>query len=95
VGMHVMVMGSDGVFPPSSIEVWGGLEKNKLMLMGKSNPVQPGKKEKQSLKLIYNQLRPSKVSYLKIVARPLQQFPAWHKEKGKEPLLLVDEIVLN
>jgi uncharacterized membrane protein len=95
VGLHVMMMGSDGIFPPASIEVWGGMHNDKLMLMGKSKPAQPGKKDKDGLKLIENHLAPGKISYLKIVARPLQQFPPWHKEKGKEPLLLVDEILLN
>jgi hypothetical protein len=95
VGLHVMVMPKAEVFPPSSIEVWGGDAMNNLKLMGMLRPSQPGKKDKDSLVLLESILKPSKVSYLKIVAKPLSTFPPWIKTKNKHPWLMVDEILLN
>jgi hypothetical protein len=95
VGLHVMVMSRAEVFPPSSIEVWGGEKMDNLKLMGMIKPSQPGKKDKDSLVLLESNLKPAKVSYLKIVAKPIPKFPYWVKTKDKFPWILVDEIMLN
>jgi uncharacterized membrane protein len=95
VGLHVLMMPKAEVFPPASIEVWGGDVMNNLKLIGMVRPSQPGKKDKDSLVLIESTLKPSKVSYLKIVAKPLSTFPSWIKTKNKNPWLFVDEIFLN
>jgi hypothetical protein len=94
IGIHVMVMGYAGIFPPASVEIWGGNEKTQMKLLGKNTPVQPGKKDTESLMLIHQQLTPSNIQFLKIVAKPLAQYPSWYKSKEK-PLMLVDEILLN
>ena len=94
VGMHIMVDGYSGIFPPASLEVWGGTEKTSMKLLGQLIPPQPGKKDKESLVLIQKPISPSTVQYLKIVAKPLAKIPALYKLKD-HPLLLVDEILLN
>ena len=94
VGMHVMVLPNAEVFPPSSIEVWGGTAINNLKLMGTIRPSQPGKKD-LSLALLETNFKTSKVSYLKIVAKPLPHFPSWFKTENKYPWLMIDEIMLN
>ena len=94
MGLHLMMNTSGGVFPPQSIEVWGGNE-NQMKLLAVNRPAQPGKQDKDTLKLIECTWTPTKVSWLKIVARPIKKFPDWHKSKKEQPLLLVDEILLN
>jgi uncharacterized membrane protein len=95
MGLHLMMKTSDGVFPPQKIEVWGGDEKH-MKLLAVTQPTQPGKKDRDTLKVIECDWKPLKVSCLKIVAMPTQKFPAWHKAaKNERPLLLVDEILLN
>ena len=94
VGMHIMMDGYGGIFPPASMEIWGGNEKTHMKLLGQLIPAQPGKKDKASLVLIQKPINPTSVQYLKIVAKPLAKTPAFYKLK-EHPLLLVDEILLN
>jgi len=94
LGLHIMMKTDDGVFPPQHVEVWGALG-DQWKLLSVNEPTQPGKKDKDTLKVIECALKPMKVSSLKIVAMPIKKFPAWHKVKDQQPLLLVDEILLN
>ena len=94
VGVHVMVMGYAGVFPPASVEIWGGNKREHLKLLGKHTPAQPAKKDKESLVLIHQPVTPANIRFLKIVAKPISKFPSWYKSKER-PALLIDEILLN
>ena len=94
LGLHIMMKTGDGVFPPQHVEVWGE-SGSQWKLLSANEPMQPGKKDKDTLKVVECSWKPTKVSSLKIVATPIKKFPAWHKVKDQHPLLLVDEILLN
>ena len=87
-GMHFMVEEKTGIYPPMSIEIWGGDSPKNLRLLTKFSPPLPVKDETVSLKFIEGVFKPSKLSYLKIIAKP------YFKEK-KKYLLLTDEMFLN
>jgi hypothetical protein len=83
------------IFPPVSLEVWGGLDTNQLKPLGKIFPPMP-LKDTSSLPMRNEITFPqTPLQYLKIVARPLKQLPAWHKEKGKPGWVYISEIVVN
>ena len=86
--MHFMVEEKTGIYPPMSIEIWGGDSPKNLRLLTKFSPPLPVKDETVSLKFIEGVFKPSKLSYLKIIAKP------YFKEK-KKYLLLTDEMFLN
>ena len=83
------------IFPPVSVEVWGGTEKNNLKLLGKIIPQMPKKYE--DAKMIQEKISfaPAEVKYLKIVAKPLQKLPKWHDGKGQRAWIFLSEIVIN
>jgi len=83
------------IFPPLSVEVWGGTEKNNLKLLGKIIPQMPKKYE--DAKMIQEKISfaPAEVKYLKIVAKPLQKLPKWHDGKGQRAWIFLSEIVVN
>jgi len=83
------------IFPPASIEVWCGTEKNKLKLLGKIAPKIPVKDE--DAKLIQEKISfaPAQIKYMKIVAKPLQKLPSWHAGKGEPAWIFLSEIVVN
>ncbi|MCE7065834.1 c-type cytochrome domain-containing protein [Dyadobacter sp. CY326] len=95
LGIHYMVEEDTGIFPPESVEIWGGDDASNLKLLGKINAPMPSKGDKPSLKTVQGSFKPQNVSYLKIVAKPLSKMPDWHKNKGNKALLLVDEMFLN
>ena len=100
-GMHIMVEEVTGIYPPKTVEIWGGDNPKSLRLITKISPKQPEKEEKVSLKFVEGVFTPHKVSYLKIVAKPTVNNIANAKEKDKNKkknnnyFILVDEMFLN
>ena len=83
------------IFPPESVELWGGTEKDQLKLLGKITPQMPKKYE--DAKMIQQKISfaPAEVKYLKIIAKPLQKLPKWHDGKGQRAWIFLSEIVVN
>jgi hypothetical protein len=83
------------IFPPASLELWGGTDAQHLKLLAKLTPKMPGKDEPASLiqpKLLFD---PTQVKVLKIVAKPIRALPKWHSGKGKPGWVFINEIVVN
>ncbi|WP_221393081.1 c-type cytochrome domain-containing protein [Dyadobacter sp. NIV53] len=95
IGLHYMIEEDTGIFPPDVVEVWGGNNANQLKLLTKMKPALPRKGDKPSLKVVEGKFKPESITYLKIVAKPLNKMPEWHKSKGNKALLLVDEMFIN
>ncbi len=94
VGLNTMVEPKTGIYPASVIEIWGGKDKTAMKLLGKLKPQIPEKDSDHVIKVFESVFKTQPVSYLKIVARPLKQ-PDPKNPKGKNMLILVDEIFLN
>ncbi|MFN8349105.1 MAG: c-type cytochrome domain-containing protein [Spirosomataceae bacterium] len=95
VGLRIMEEVETGIFPPESIEVWGGPDRTHLKRVAVFKPTLPPKMRPHLLMAVGGTFKPQTVSYVKIVAKPLQKIPEWHGSKGKTALLLVDEMFLN
>jgi uncharacterized membrane protein len=95
VALNTLIESENNIFPPAAIEVWGGAAKDQMHLITTIKPDQPTTANKPVIKLIEGKFKPQQVSYLKIVAKPLEGLPDWHRSKGRPALLLVDEILLN
>ncbi|GAB4000218.1 chitobiase/beta-hexosaminidase C-terminal domain-containing protein [Spirosoma daeguense] len=95
VDLRTMIEPETSIFPPAVIEIWGGNSRTQMQLLGTARPAMPIKGSSPVLKAIGCSFKPHIVSYLKIVAKPVAQLPEWHNNKGKQALLLVDEIFIN
>lgn len=95
VALNMLIEPETIIFPPSSIEIWGGATKAQMRLITTINPIRPKKESKPFIQLADCKFQAQKISYLKIIAKPLNKLPDWHKNKGKPALLLVDEIFIN
>ncbi|MDB5239468.1 MAG: cytochrome [Spirosoma sp.] len=95
VGLRIMVEEETGIFPPGTIEIWGGANRDHLKLISTLKPDQPIKKSPPVLKAVTCRFSPQTISCLKIIAKPVSQLPDWHANKGKPALLLVDEVFFN
>ncbi|CAN5920329.1 chitobiase/beta-hexosaminidase C-terminal domain-containing protein [soil metagenome] len=95
VALNMLIESENNIFPPAAVEVWGGANKDQLQLLTTIKPDQPTTSEKPVIKLIAGEFKPQPVSYLKIIAKPIEGLPDWHRSKGRPALLLVDEILLN
>jgi uncharacterized membrane protein len=88
VGLHYMLEAATGIFPPATVEVWGGENEDHLQRLLVMKPPMPAKGEPASLKIVEGSFKPHTVSVLKIIAKPCS-------EKDRKKLLLVDEMFLN
>ena len=83
------------IFPPTEMEVWGGLEKNKLKYLSKKKLKMTGKDEEAALLPENLSFTPTKVKYVKVISKRLKVLPKWRKAKGEHPWVFVSEIVVN
>ncbi|WP_026630142.1 c-type cytochrome domain-containing protein [Dyadobacter alkalitolerans] len=95
LGVHYMVEEDTGIFPPESIEIWGGDNAQTLNLLTRFKAKMPKKGDRPSLQTVEGTFKPQSLSYVKIIAKPLNKIPDWHRSKGNKALLLVDEMFLN
>ncbi|SDM29335.1 Uncharacterized membrane protein [Daejeonella rubra] len=95
IALNTLISSNGSAFPPTSIQIYGGTDKNNLNLIATLNPEMPVKTSQQEIKTIYTSFKPQTVSHLKIIAKPLRKLPVWHQAKGKPALLLVDEVLVN
>lgn len=95
LGMRILVEPSNIIFPPSSVEIWGGNDPNNLRLIGKMSPKQPTQEGKPYIELITFDVKPFEGKFFRVVAKPVEKIPAWSKRKGGAALLLVDEMFVN
>lgn len=95
LGVRYMVEEDTGIFPPELVEIWGGTTRDNMKLLTKFKAPMPVKGERPSLQSVAGSFKPQQVSYIKIIAKPLSKIPAWHRNKDKRALLLVDEMFLN
>jgi hypothetical protein len=95
VALNTLIEPETIIFPPASIEIWGGATKGQMRLISTLKPVHPKKDGKPFIQFAECKFKTQKISYLKIIAKPLKKLPIWHKNKGKPAMLLVDEILIN
>ena len=83
------------IFPPSSIEIFGGIQEGKLSRLHKSLP--KGLRERKELYFKYYscELEAIPVRHIKIVVNPLDKIPMWHRGKGERGWFFVDEVIIS
>lgn len=95
VAVNALIETENFIFPPASIEIWGGDDRDHMKLLHRCRPELPGSYRKPYIQLFDCSFSPQPVSYLRIIASPVMKLPPWHKRKGRPALLLVDEILVN
>jgi hypothetical protein len=83
------------VFPPATLEVWGGPDKDHLVQLAARSPVMPSKNEPSSLATETISFKPASVKVLKIVAKHVTKLPSWHNAKNKPGWVFISEVVVN
>lgn len=95
IALNTLIESENNIFPPETVEVWGGPARDRLKLITTLKPNQPTEAKKPVITLIEGKFKPHQVSYVKIIAKPVKALPEWHRGKGKPALLLIDEVFLN
>lgn len=93
--LNVLIETETSIFPPSEIEVWGGDSPDDLKLLTRKKIILPSVYRKPYIELITCEFPEMRLAWVKIVAKPVMKLPAWHKNKDKPALMLIDEILVN
>ncbi|GEO08823.1 hypothetical protein SAE01_13190 [Segetibacter aerophilus] len=72
------------IFPPASVEIWGGTDKNKLKLLMHLSPKPTVKGDPNDNFPITCEFAPTNVSFIKIIAKPISKIPAWLKDEREK-----------
>ena len=83
------------IFPPVSIQVWGGMEKDHLTLLATKKITIPAENEPAAMLQEQLKFPGTSVRYLQIKMERLKALPSWHGNKGKPAWVMISEIVLN
>jgi len=95
IGINLLIETETRIFPPQSIEIWGGTSEKNMKLLSTTKPIQPKELSKPYILTFYCKTKPTKATFFKVVAKPMEFVPNWHPAKGKVPLFLVDEMFVN
>ncbi|RXK59910.1 hypothetical protein ESA94_12735 [Lacibacter luteus] len=95
ITLSVLVDVNSYIMPPQQIEVWGGDDAQRLKLLGRMSPEQPGKIMPSFMKGFECKFTAATVKYIKLIATPVGKLPAWHPGKGDKGWIFVDEVLLN
>jgi uncharacterized membrane protein/mono/diheme cytochrome c family protein len=90
------------IFPPESVEVWGGENEKDLKLLSKVIPKQPTKESTKAKDFINTEnlaidcsFKSTEVKFIKLIIKPVPKLPAWHEGKKEKGWFFVDEIFVN
>jgi hypothetical protein len=90
------------IFPPESVEVWGGENEKELKLLSKVSPQQPTKESTKEKNFINTEnlvidcsFKPTTVKCIKLIVKPVPKLPQWHEGKGQKGWFFTDEVFVN
>ncbi len=86
------------IFPPSDIEIWGGTDKDKLKLLKHFSPKPSVKSDPNDNFPITCEFATTEVKFIKVIAKPIRQIPAWLKdelEKAKVEGAKIEKVELE
>ncbi|MBX2920735.1 MAG: chitobiase/beta-hexosaminidase C-terminal domain-containing protein [Chitinophagaceae bacterium] len=83
------------IFPPASVEIWGGEDKDHLKPLGKITPQPANKGEFSQLLELKVDFPATTVKCIKAVAQPLKALPEWQDPKRSPAWVFLSEVIVN
>ncbi len=86
---------NEHIFPPASIQVWGGKDKDHLILLQTLRPPPPAQDDrgKENI-LLDSRFSPKEISCIKLVPTPIANISGWIKDKNAKSWLFIDEVFI-
>jgi len=86
---------NNGILPPASVEVWGGMEKGNMVSLGNGTPA-PMENKSAGKRLVAVTFPSKEVRFVRIKARNIGRLPATHRLAAKtKATLYIDEVSLH
>ncbi|WP_300601261.1 DUF2231 domain-containing protein [Niabella sp.] len=83
------------IMPARELQVWGGSSARSLKLLGRSTPPQPASAAPIYITGYTCKFSAQPVQIIKVVAKPVNPLPSWHRGKGEKGWVFLDELLFN
>ncbi len=97
IDVSYLLLIRSSIFPPASVEIWGGKEPGRLKKLGRSSLPLPEKTAPDGAenRMVHLSFAPEEIHFLKLIVRRFPKLPPWHPGAGKKPWVFVDEVFIN
>ncbi len=96
IAISMMKSVNEHIFPPASIQVWGGKDKDHLTLLQTLRPEPPAKDDRDRKSIMFDsRFAAREVSCIKLVLQPIPNVMPWLKDKDAKSWLFLDEVFIN
>lgn len=87
---------NEHIFPPASIQVWGGRDKDHLSLLQTIHPPPPANDDRARENITFDsRFAAQEISCIKLVLKPIPNVFPWLKDKNAKSWLFIDEVFIN
>lgn len=87
---------NEHIFPPASIQVWGGRDKDHLSLLQTINPPPPANDDRDRKNITFDsRFAAREIGCIKLVLKPIPNVFPWLKDKNAKSWLFIDEVFIN
>lgn len=87
---------NEHIFPPASIQVWGGKDKDHLSLLQTLRPPPPAMDDRAKVSVLFDSpITPREMGCIKLVLTPIANITGWLKDKNAKSWLFIDEVFIN
>jgi len=95
VTLSALIDIGSSLMPPVEIEIWGGMDTKKLVLLGKIKPAQPDKLMPAYMMAYDINFTAHSLKFIKVVVVPVAKLPIWHSSKSQKGWVFFDQIFVN
>lgn len=96
VTISMMQSVNEHIFPPASIQIWGGRDKDHLTLLQTLRPEAPAKDDRERKSLVFDsRFTTREMSCIKILLQPISNIMPWINDKKAVSWLFLDEVFIN
>ncbi|NII23790.1 hypothetical protein HB364_01775 [Pseudoflavitalea sp. X16] len=87
---------NEHIFPPASIQVWGGRDKDHLSLLQTIHPPPPANDDRARENVTFDsRFAVQEIGCIKLVLKPIPNVFPWLKDKNAKSWLFIDEVFIN
>jgi uncharacterized membrane protein len=96
VTLSMMKSVNEHIFPPASIQVWGGVDKDHLTLLQTLRPPAPAMDDRGKENISFDTRFPAKeMKCIKLVLTPIPNITGYLNDKNAKSWLFIDEVFIN
>jgi len=95
IGISVKQLYGAHIYPPKTIQIWGGADSINAQLLSSFQPVLEKPEEVSAYRIVEIPTKGEAIRYLRLEAEPFVPIPQKYPAEGNPAWIFVDEIIIN